>query len=228
MVQHDLYGQQQHLWHDKYEQLRYAQLCNALYQRELFSLINDPNLNHLSLKKRCASLPHYVKRAAETLLNIETPLQLDSENASWFAKQSKHCPSTKQTSDVVSQFYQHHAVLAMIVPLSVVDHGTETIALDSVDQIAKDGTRIHLNQYGWFKTDNCLAKPLIDETSDAQINSTQVRLLKPVKAILTAACCGHRWNNQLKTSPRALTLRELLLTTRINWKTPSKPLKLVN
>ncbi|HBN99464.1 MAG TPA: hypothetical protein DD453_08940, partial [Alteromonas macleodii] len=78
-----------------------------------------------------------------------------------------------------------------------------------------------LNKNGWFaNSGECIhSTTLRDELEAATALSVQNKiLLRPSKAIVTAACCGHTWSFKSKRSPRALSLREMRLSTQINWK----------
>ena len=90
----------------------------------------------------------------------------------------------------------------------------EQIVLDSVDEVDMAGLRLHCNEHGWFSFSGT---PLEQQNSDKF-------LLKPVKSIMAAACCGHQWLNGDKKPPRLLSLRELLLASRLNWQNFAKPL----
>ena len=48
-------------------QRQYAELCNALYERELMSLAQGASANASLLKRRLSGLSHHIKRAAEFL-----------------------------------------------------------------------------------------------------------------------------------------------------------------
>ena len=86
--------------------------------------------------------------------------------------------------------------------------------VDSVDEVDPHNQRLHCNEHGWFSFSGT---PLSAQNSDKFV-------LKPSKAIMVAACCGHQWLNGAKTSPRRLCLRELLLASRLNWHNFAKPL----
>jgi hypothetical protein len=92
--------------------------------------------------------------------------------------------------------------------------GCEHIELDSIDRIDLRGNRLHTNKFGWFNIDGEFS-----EDVHTKLSVLSLRLLKPSKAILTAACCGHKWDHKGKGQQRALSLRELLLSLTINWKT---------
>ena len=83
--------QQIDIFSDDQRQLHYAELCNALYERELASLSQQKISNISLLQRKIAGLRHHVKRAAYSLLQHQTPLDVDVHNASWQAKQAAKC-----------------------------------------------------------------------------------------------------------------------------------------
>ncbi|GAB60085.1 hypothetical protein [Rheinheimera nanhaiensis] len=205
---------QPHFWQVSRENQTYTELCNALYERELLRLSQLSTEQLLRLPNRLASLPFYIRRAASNILQQQTELQLDSQNASWFAKQAGSCPARKQQADPIDAFYRKYAKPGLIVPVYITQLTHEQIVLDSVDEVDSEGMRLHCNEQGWFSFGGT---PLETGNSDKF-------LLKPAKAIITAACCGHQWLNGDKKPPRLLSLRELLLASRINWHNFAKPL----
>lgn len=66
--------QQIDIFSDDQRQLHYAELCNALYERELASLSQQKISNISLLQRKIAGLRHHVKRAAYSLLQHQTPL----------------------------------------------------------------------------------------------------------------------------------------------------------
>jgi len=105
----------------------------------------------------------------------------------------------------------------LIVPVYNEQLTLEQIVLDSVDEVDSVGERLHCNEHGWFSFNGT---PL-------QHDNVSKFLLKPNKAIITAASCGHQWLNNAKKAPRVLSLRELLLTSRLNWQNFAKPYQAV-
>ncbi len=186
----------------------FAELSNALYERELqvlaSSKITDPDL----LKRKLKGLSHHVKNATMNLLSGNAPIEVDVHNGSWQAKQSAKCPLSSQTPDKTLQWYSQVVQQASIVPVYVEVLGEQHIELDCVDIMSSD--RLHLNKFGWFSKTG--------EYFDIVPKQAKYRLLKPTKSIMVAACAGHRWTPKGRTMPRALSLRELLLSTEINWK----------
>jgi hypothetical protein len=210
----DSSSNQPHFWQVSRENQTYTELCNALYERELLRLSQLSTEQLLRLPNRLASLPFYIRRAASYILQQQTDLELDSQNASWYHKQAASCPARKQQADPIDVFYTKQAKPGIIVPIYITHLTQEQIVLDSVDEVDWDGSRLHCNEHGWFSFSGT---PLQGENSDKF-------LLKPVKSIMTAACCGHQWLNGDKKPPRLLTLRELLLASRLNWHNFAKPL----
>lgn len=204
------HDQQPQLWDSNQNALVFADLCNALYERELKKLSLESQIPLQHLQKRIASLPFYIKRASERIIDFYSPLDLDSQNASWIYRQPTECPAIKQKPLDISKFYQANAKMGLIVPIYTNSVGEEQIKLDSIDGIKLEQNQIHTNEHGWF---NC------DGSSPQQ---SELRLLKPMKVIMTCACSGHRWLNSKRTSARALSLREMLLATNINWKNFAK------
>lgn len=186
----------------------FAELSNALYERELQVLANstitDPDL----LKRKLKGLTHHVRNAAMHLLEGNAPIAVDVHNGSWQAKQTGKCPLSSQTPDRTLQWYSQIAKQGSIVPVYVELLGEQHIELDCIDIMAND--RLHTNKFGWFSKSG--------EYFDIVPKQAKYLLLKPTKSILSAACSGHRWTSTGKTIPRALSLRELLLSTEIDWK----------
>lgn len=192
-----------------------AELCNALYERELANLatseITDPTL----LKRKLTGLSYHIKNAAQFLLNGESPLEVDVHNGTWKAKQALKCPAIfkdfEASQSKNSAWFSKHSHHGYVVCVHVNEYGVEHVELDSIDMIPEGLNKLHLNKFGWFSNNGDCQETL---------NAHQVlRLVKPTKAILTAACSGHVWKGKSKILPRTLSLRELLLSTNINWKT---------
>lgn len=193
-------------------QRHFAELCNALYERELHSLSKKAPNNIRLLQRRLAGLSYHIKNAAEYLLAHDFPIDVDVHNGSWQAKQAAKCVVSKYNSEKSVSWFESHARMGLPSPICISDMGIQTVELDSVDRIDKDTHQLHFNKHGWFGFDG----KYLGEYEHAMQNKT---LLIPNKVNITAACCGHSWNHKGKTMPRALSLRELLLSTTINWKT---------
>jgi hypothetical protein len=193
-----------------------AELCNALYERELMSLATSNIKDPILLKRKLSGLTYHIKNAAEFLINEPTPIDVDVHNGTWKSKQSLRCPATKsvssseeiaRTENWFKKYHYHGAVVCIYVN----EYGNEHIELDSIDMIPTPANKLHTNKYGWFT--------LNGESLEEGKSHVTHQLVKPNKAILSAACSGHTWNTKGKATPRALSLRELLLSTNINWKT---------
>lgn len=196
---------QPNLWQNADKSKLYSELCNAFYVREIKVLSQYQDLN--LMQRRLASLPFYIERAASHIVDGQTPLKLDSQNGSWIAKQPKHCPLLNEVQN--SRFFSKSAAVGLIVPVIVNEAQIITIKIDTIDEVHND--KLHCNQFGWFD----LAGTGLD-------NDAQVQLLKPSKAAFSSACCGHRWLNNKIFTPRVLSLREMLLATRIDWQNFAK------
>lgn len=187
----------------------FAELSNALYERELQVLANSPITDPALLKRKLKGLTHHIKNATVHLLEGNAPVKVDVHNGSWQAKQNTKCPLSTQTPDRTLQWYSQTAKQGNIVPVYVEALGVQHIELDCIDIMASD--RVHLNKFGWFSKTG--------EYFDIVPKQARYLLLKPTKSIIVAACAGHCWAAQGKSIPRALSLRELLLSTEIDWKT---------
>ena len=207
------------LWQSQQQSSDFAELCNALYERELMALARNESAVLKSLQSRIRSLPHYVKRTAFALLNTQTPLELDIQNASWSSKQSTSNPSMSQLSaydeNVLIWYRNQLLTLGLVVPIALNSH----IVLDSIDRIDREKQRFRTNVYGWFY----LSNNFINNQEDGAPQNNGVNLLKPTKKIMTAACAGHCWQNSRKSQPIMPSLRELLLSCTINWRNFKQP-----
>ncbi|MBU1309575.1 MAG: hypothetical protein KKE30_08585 [Gammaproteobacteria bacterium] len=210
----DAGSNQTHFWQVSRDNQTYTELCNALYERELLRLSQLNREQLLRMPERLASLPFYIRRAASNIVQTRSELELDSQNASWYHKQAASCPARKQQADPIAAFYGKQAKPGLVVPVYVSQLSQEQIVLDSIDEVDSNNQRLHCNEHGWFSFSGT---PLANANSDKFV-------LKPSKAIMTAACCGHQWLNDSKTTPRRLNLRELLLASRLNWQNFAKPL----
>jgi hypothetical protein len=188
----------------------FAELCNALYERELLSLAHSgPNQLNL-LKRKLAGLSHHIKNVAYYLCRHQAPLEVDTHNASFQHKQAAKSPGRLLDKDKNTAWFSAHAAPGLVVPINVVGLDSNHIELDSVDRIDMEQGAIHTNKHGWFEFSGVATKQ--------NESIIEKQLLKPSKAIMQAACCGHRWNHKSRKTPRSLTLRELLLCAQIDWK----------
>lgn len=207
-------SQQTDIFSDDQRQLHFAELCNALYERELASLAQQKINNISLLQRKIGGLRHHIKRAAYNLLQADSPLEVDLHNASWQAKQAAKCMANNAIPEKTQAWFTKNTEIGRCIAIHVTTLGSEHIELDSVDRMALHENKIHGNKFGWFNTNGeCIEPQHLKE------GTLSVQLLKPSKAIFTAACCGHSWNHKGKGQQRALSLRELLLSLSINWKT---------
>jgi hypothetical protein len=204
---------QVNIFSDDLRQLHFAELCNALYERELNHLSQAKFSNISLLQRQIGGLKHHIKRAAYNLLQDHTLLELDIHNASWQAKQGAKCPAKLLDFDKTLAWYHRPLELGVCAAVHVSELGTQHIELDSIDRIDLDAAKLHLNKFGWFSLDG---QSLANQT---EAKAVKTQLLKPTKGIFIAACCGHSWNHKGRTQPRLLSLRELMLSFSINWQT---------
>lgn len=198
------------------EQRLFADVCNALYERELLSLAMQTSGQSSLLKRRLGGLSHHVKRAAEFLVSNPTPLEVDAHNGSWQFKQASKSPAKVDAPEVTHTWFNQKVTVGLPVCVCVKRLDHEHIELDCVDRIDPDKQTLHLNRFGWFSFDGTY---IDDNKFEGHSEYTSIDLLKPCKRTMIAACSGHCWNHKGKLSPRTLSLRELLLSTLINWKT---------
>jgi len=209
--------EQTSLWQNEQKQnqqqsIDFAELCNALYERELRNLAEMSVTSIQGIQGRLKSLPHYIKRTAHLMMQTPSPLTLDVQNASWSAKQGSHIPLNNQEIVDVNEWYLSIELShGFVVPIDCGSH----VELDSIDKIDMNNLKFRTNAHGWFNLNQ-----------DSPISKVTVRLLKPNKKVMTAACTGHSWLNNQKVNPIIPSLRELLLSCDINWKNFKKPLPL--
>lgn len=196
------------LWQNDPQNTAIAELSSALYEREI-QLLSTATFNAvMPIQAKLKSLPYYVQRAAYKLIHAHSPLDFDIQNASWSAKQSSKLPLVGQDVDLISQWYTPESLtLGLVIPILENTQTKQRIHLDSIDRIDAQNNRIHSNYYGWFDVRTTLAR-----------ESSTIQLMKPSKRIMSAACCGHQWGDNGRQLVSPLSLRELLLTTNINWR----------
>ena len=199
--------QQAELWHSSSKSNAYNALCNAFYVREINRLSSEEFFNVEGLQRRFRSLPYYIEKAASHILDGNSPLELDTQNGSWICKQSRTSPKSDKESSVV--FFRKYAFVGLIIPVLVYDDGYATVRIDSIDEMGKSG--FHCNQFGWV------------DYSGKALEQQTLTVLKPSKSAFSAASCGHVWLHTRISSPRMLTLREMLLAAQINWQDFKKP-----
>lgn len=206
------------LWQSEQQSCDFAELCNALYERELCILTSTQPSSIASLQGRIKSLPHYVKRTADALLATNSPLALDIQNASWSATQASNIPSINQLSDYQENVINWYLELlvnkkllpGLVVPIVIGNN----IVLDCVNTIEQEKQSFRTNVYGWFNLNEF----------ESKVRQADFYLLKPTKKVMTAACTGHSWRNGKKTQPVIPSLQALLLSCSINWRNFKQPL----
>lgn len=227
-------NKQQELWRGLKNSLLYAELCNALYEREIPRL-SEEGLTDLHRKKWLKSLPFYVRKTAQSIVDAEVPYQFDSQNGSWFDGQALKSPHISQKPEEISKFYgKLNQILALVVPVYTMENGFEKVYLDTIDQIDNDKQAVHTNVNGWFsisgeplqtdESQSSLVQPYDNISAKNRCIHFHQKLLKPTKQALKAACCGHQWLNNKRRDPRLLSLREMLLVAKVNWKNALQPL----
>ncbi|MBU2923218.1 hypothetical protein Q4506_07475 [Colwellia sp. 4_MG-2023] len=212
------------LWQTDQQSNDFAEICNALYERELRLLAHGEFTSVQSVQGRLKSLSYYIKRTANLMTQVNaqgiSPLTLDIQNASWSAKQASKLSLSGQTAPEVSSWYlTQKLTLGLVVPIFIGGH----VILDSIDKIDVENKRLRSNVAGWISLSS-------DSLADNfPVNNTKIKLLKPNKKIMLAACAGHCWKNKTYSSvsqPIIPSLRELLLSCAINWKDFKQPLAL--
>lgn len=193
----------------------HAELCNALYDKSIQELA-ETQLPPKLLQQRLASLTYHVNLATEKLLNCDSPLELDVHNGSWHGRQESTLKIDKVDAEKTQKWLEKNAAVGLNLPVYIAQPREQHIELDVVDKVDKVAQKLRLNKNGWFTFSGApIAKT--SEASPPQ-DAISTLLLKPSKAFLTAAVCGHCWNYTGKTIPRRIPLRELLLSTSIDWK----------
>ncbi|EGN75690.1 hypothetical protein A28LD_0735 [Idiomarina sp. A28L] len=201
---------------------QFAELCNALYASELLQL-SELDRNHPQggdirlLRRRLGSMSYYVQRAAHALLvsaaNPNQILQLDVHSGHWLIKQKPQPPKLSlahtTTADAKNQkladWLKVNAKLALPLPVYVESSDVVRISLDSIDEVDLENRKLHLNQWGWF------------DFEGVSKEDSQLRLLIPDRATMSAACCGHQWNAKGRIQPYSLSLRTKLLSATVVW-----------
>ncbi|REL25842.1 hypothetical protein DXX93_04210 [Thalassotalea euphylliae] len=208
------------LWQDLQQSSQFAELCNALYEREV-ALLARVNVERVAvLQSRLQSLSYYVQKAAHAMVNADTPMTLDSQNASWSSKQTRTLPTAGQEPEAIAKWYLAQDItLGLVVPVEV----GERLVLDCVDRFDKEKSRVRTNVHGWFELTQ--TSPHQHHSQQAtRVHQSHAKLLKPTKKAMMASCAGHVWQNNKPCRPVTPTLRELLLSCAINWKNLKKPL----
>ncbi|MBL4940096.1 MAG: hypothetical protein JKY81_00370 [Colwellia sp.] len=218
---------QSSLWQTNLQNNNFAEMCNALYERELRGLAHAEISSIQGVQGRLKSLPHYINKSANLMAQLNeqghTPLTLDVQNATWSTQQARQLPLVGEEDSAIFSWYldllaqPNISLLGLVVPVLVIDH----IVLDCIDRIDVDNKRLRTNVFGWFSL-----IPVREKTNKKVDNR---RLLKPNKKVMLAACAGHRWQTSTcknKLRPIIPSLRELLLSCAINWQNFKQPLTL--
>lgn len=185
----------------------FAELCMALYERELKQLSQQAQVSMSLLQRRLHSLPYHVKNAAQGMLESDAPYTLDVQNASWQSSQKRQLSVSATQPSKLQRWLTHSARLGDTVPIFDFRLPIQQARLDSIDRIDKEQQRVHCNMHGWFSFQGkCL---------DAE--GEKLRLLRPDHANLAPAFCGHQWNHKGRIDPRTLSLREVLLATTVTF-----------
>ncbi|ALO34000.1 hypothetical protein CMT41_04125 [Colwellia sp. MT41] len=212
---------QSSFWQTHTETGDFAELCNGLYQREIGLIAKGDYANAQAVQARLQSLPYYINRTAHAMIEVIyqglSPLQLDSQNATWSAKQNTKIPlsgqeTPQERAKVFTWYLQEDISVGLAVPVLLVDH----IIIDCIDRIDVDKQRLRTNVAGWFS--------LTAFNSANEDKGVGKQLLKPNKKIMVSACAGHYWQRNSRQVPIIPSLRELLLSCSINWKNFKKPL----
>ncbi len=211
---------QNSLWQQQQQSANYAELCNALYERELRMLASAELASAQAVQGRLKSLSYYINRTALLMTQVDSPLDLDVQNAAWQTKQASKLPLVGQEDDKVNAWYLSiNLSLGMIVPVLTHSH----IILDCIDRVDLEHQRFRTNVSGWFYLSDCDEKKQ-NQTTKQSNKPLSVKLLKPNKKVMLAACSGHCWQGSSKLRPIIPSLRELLLSCSINWQNFKQPL----
>ncbi|RWU12267.1 hypothetical protein EGC76_03500 [Pseudidiomarina gelatinasegens] len=185
----------------------FAELCTALYERELKQLAQQEQISISLLQRRLQSVPYYVQNAARGMLESDAPYTLDVQNASWQTPQKKHLTVSSTQASKLQRWLSRSARLGDTVPIFDLQSAIQQVRLDSIDRIDKAQHRVHCNMHGWFNFEGkCL-----------ETGSDQLWLLRPDATNLAPAFCGHQWSHKGRIDPRTLTLREVLLATTVDF-----------
>lgn len=190
---------------------QFTEICTALYERELLHIAHCGPENASILRRRLAGLPHHIRSVARFLVTHSSPLEIDAHNGSWFTKQPGKCPGETQQDEKKQVWFTKNSSYGLVVPVMINTLEGKSIELDSIDNVNTKGNSIHTNKHGWFVTTG----RKLDQDTDG---FTTKLLLKPTMAIMASACSGHTWRHKSKSAPRALSLREMRLSTQIDWK----------
>lgn len=194
----------------------FAELCTALYERELSLLAHQPQVSTGLLQRRLQSLPYHVKNAARGMLESEAPYTLDIQNASWQAPQKRQLAISSTQPAKLQKWLGRQARLGDTVAIFDLRGPIHLARLDSIDRIDREQQRVHCNMHGWFDFSGRCIEP-VGEHSTGSSQNDKLWLLKPDSSNLAPAFCGHQWNHKGKVDPRTLSLREVLLATTVDF-----------
>lgn len=210
---------QSSLWQNQHAAGDFTELCNALYQREINLIAKGNFTSAQAVQVRLKSLPYYINRTAHAMTaaaeSNANPLNIDNQNASWWAKQTKKMPLNGQDDkegiiNSLAWYVTNDIQLGLVVPVLINDH----LIVDCIDRIDVEKKRLRTNVGGWFE---------LSETAIRQPEyNLSKRLLKPNKRVMISACAGHCWQGNNISQPIIPSLRELLLSCSINWQNFSK------
>lgn len=214
-------SQQTDIFGTSEQQQDFAELCTALYEKALAELAEQPIKQVEFLQKRLGSLPYHVRLAANKLLSGTSPLDIDIHNGSWQSKQKNKCMASLVSQEDTQKWLSQFVTFGLALPVHLSENGLEFFELDSVDRIDAAKQRFHLNKHGWF---DFSGSSQLGKNEQSNPPSLIKRVCKPTKGIMSASCSGHCWTSRGKTNTRRLTLRELLLSTTLDWKSFRKPI----
>ena len=194
----------------------FAELCTALYERELNLLAHQPQVSTGLLQRRLQSLPYHVKNAARGMLESDAPYSLDIQNASWQAPQKRQLAISSTQPAKLQKWLGRQARLGDTVAIFDLRGPIHLARLDSIDRIDKEQQRVHCNMHGWFDFGGRCIEPSAEQSTDSSQHH-KLWLLKPDSNNLAPAFCGHQWSHKGKVDPRTLSLREVLLATTVDF-----------
>ena len=185
----------------------FAEICTALYERELKQLAQQEQFSISLLQRRLQSMPYHVKNAARGMLESEAPYTLDIQNASWQTSQKRQLSVSSTQANKLRRWLLGPAKLGDTVPIYDLNLPVQQARLDSIDRVDKEQQRVHCNQHGWFSfSGQCLEE-----------GAEKLWMLRPDATNLAPAMCGHQWNHKGRIDPRTLSLREVLLATTVDF-----------
>ena len=81
------------LWQEEQQSNQFAELCSALYERELQRLALIETNNASAIQSKLKSLPYYVQKAAHEMISEarQAPLDLDTQTRLGLQNKPKRC-----------------------------------------------------------------------------------------------------------------------------------------